>query len=120
MSFYQSTLAFAGVIQSFPKALVLNGKRVLFIENTVARGPKIRDASRIRERIYNWFKSTHGFTNIEKNLTIYSCLFIPLPYSKIAVFINNILISSVIKKWMRVVAKKWRSRKFRSNKNYNI
>ena len=89
--------------QQLAKALVSNGKRVLFIENTGARGPKIGDVSRIRERISNWFKSTHGFTDIEKNLTIYSCLFIPLPYSKIAVFINNILISNAIKKWMRIV-----------------
>jgi uncharacterized SAM-binding protein YcdF (DUF218 family)/glycosyltransferase involved in cell wall biosynthesis len=89
--------------QQLAKALVSNGERVLFIENTGARGPKIGDVSRIRERICNWFKSTHGFTEIEKNLTIYSCLFIPLPYFKFAVFINNILISNAIKKWMRIV-----------------
>jgi len=85
------------------KALVSNGKRVLFIENTGARGPKKGDVSRIRERISNWIKSTHGFRDIENNLTIYSSLFIPFPYFKIAVFINNFFISKAIKKWMRIV-----------------
>ena len=89
--------------QQLAKALVSNGKRVLFIENTGARGPKIGDAKRIKERVFNWIKSTHGFTDIENNLTIYSSLFIPLPYNKIAVFINNFLISTAIKKWMRIV-----------------
>jgi uncharacterized SAM-binding protein YcdF (DUF218 family)/glycosyltransferase involved in cell wall biosynthesis len=89
--------------QQLAKALVSNGKRVLFIENTGARGPKIGDANRIIQRIYNWSKSTHGFKEIENNLTVYSSLFIPLPYNKIAVFINNFIISSAIKKWMKIL-----------------
>ena len=46
--------------QQLATALISNGNRVLFIENTGARGPRIGDANRIRERISNWIKSFYN------------------------------------------------------------
>jgi uncharacterized SAM-binding protein YcdF (DUF218 family)/glycosyltransferase involved in cell wall biosynthesis len=82
-------------------SLIEAGHRVLFIENTGVRSPQIKDYGRIWERISNWRKSTKGFREIRSNLFVYSPLFIPFPYSKIAKFINRFLLSNSIQKWLR-------------------
>ena len=70
-------------------SLTKNGNRVLFIENTGIRSARIKDLSRIIKRIKNWITSIRGFKKISENLTIFSPIVIPLPYSKTANYINS-------------------------------
>jgi uncharacterized SAM-binding protein YcdF (DUF218 family) len=88
--------------QQLATALVESGHRVLFIENTGVRAPRAGDFSRISSRIRNWIKSTRGFFDIQENLTVFSPIFIPLPYSRLALIINRFLLSRSIEKWMRI------------------
>ena len=54
--------------QEIMSTLARNGNRVLFIENTGIRTPNIKDFSRIKERILNWYKGTKGFRKQQENL----------------------------------------------------
>ncbi len=86
--------------QEIMSALARNGNRVLFVENTGIRLPKISDLPRIKKRIYNWWNSFRGFREIEKNLFVYSPLTIPFHYSKLIRWINTFFVSSELKKWI--------------------
>ena len=88
--------------QQLATSLVKSGNRVLFIENTGVRSPRAGDFSRIRSRVRNWFKSTRGFFDTQENLTVFSPIFLPLPYSWLALIINRFLLSRSIEKWMRI------------------
>lgn len=79
------------------------GNRVLFIENTGIRSPTFKDIPRIRKRIINWFKSIKGFRKEAENLYVYSPLILPFPYSRIARRINNYLMLTALKQWMKVM-----------------
>ena len=71
-------------------SLISSGKKVLFVENTGIRSVNVGDIGRIGERISNWKKSLHGFSSIDDgNLTIYSPILLPFPYSKISLFFNK-------------------------------
>ena len=84
-------------------SLVEAGNRVLFIENTGVRTPKLKDIGRIRDRICYRLQSEHGFRQINENQWVYSPLFIPLPYSRIANALNVLLISASISRWMSLL-----------------
>ena len=88
--------------QQLATALVESGHRVLFIENTGVRALRQGDFSRISKRIHNWLKSTRGFFDVQENLTVFSPIFIPLPYSKIALLINKLFLCRSIEKWMKI------------------
>ena len=88
--------------QQLATALVKSGHRVLFIENTGVRAPRAGDFSRISSRIRNWLKSTRGFFDAQENLTVFSPIFIPFPYSRLALLINKFLLSRPIEKWMKI------------------
>jgi len=79
-----------------------NGNRVLFIENTGVRSPRVKDVPRLLKRIRNWFKSTRGFRDEGKNLYVFSPIFFPFPYSRAAQFFNNILFVRTLKRWLKV------------------
>ncbi|MDP1853079.1 MAG: ElyC/SanA/YdcF family protein [Candidatus Omnitrophota bacterium] len=79
------------------------GNRVLFIENTGIRPPALRDIPRIKKRIVNWFKSVKGFRKERYNLYIYSPIFIPFPYSRLARWANRYLILSHLKRWLKLM-----------------
>ena len=66
------------------KSFTDSGNRVLFVENTGVRTLRLNDFDRILSRIKNRAKSTHGFSEADENLYIYSPGFLPFPYSKIA------------------------------------
>lgn len=89
--------------QEIMTRLARNGNRVLFIENTGVRVPRVSDIGRIRKRIANWKKGLHGIRKIEDGLYVYSPLVLPFPYLKIARFINKRLMFSVLFKWLRAV-----------------
>jgi glycosyltransferase involved in cell wall biosynthesis/uncharacterized SAM-binding protein YcdF (DUF218 family) len=88
--------------QQLATSLVESGHRVLFVENTGVRSPRKGDLSRVYDRIHNWVRSTRGFIGLKENLTIYCPMFIPLPYSRLALFLNRSLLSQSIKRWMQI------------------
>lgn len=79
-----------------------NGNRVLFIENTGVRSPRVKDFPRLIKRIRNRFKSIKGFRDEGKNLYVFSPIFFPFPYSKAAQIFNNILFIRTLKKWLKI------------------
>lgn len=89
--------------QEIMSTLAANGNRVIFIENTGVRSPGIRDISRLKSRLKNYFKGVKGIRKESDNLYIYSPLVMPFPYLWIARKINRFLILSVLKKWMKIL-----------------
>lgn len=82
------------------KSLSNNGHRVLFIENTGIRSAKFSDFPRIFQRIKNWYASSAGFRKLEKNISIFSPIIIPFPYSKIAKNINSLFFNRILRYWI--------------------
>jgi uncharacterized SAM-binding protein YcdF (DUF218 family)/glycosyltransferase involved in cell wall biosynthesis len=80
--------------------LAANGNRVLFIENTGVRAPRVDDISRVRQRIRNWWRSTKGFRLERENLFVYSPLLLPFPYSRAARWVNRVLLFRPLRRWM--------------------
>lgn len=76
------------------------GHRVLYVENTGVRSLKIKDFPRVMQRIKNWLRSTRGFKKINNNLSIYSPILIPLPYSDVAKYINSFFFSRILRYWL--------------------
>ena len=86
--------------QQIMSMLAAQGNNVLFIENTGARRPTLRDIPRLRKRIRNWWRGTKGFRQERDNLFVYSPLAVPFPYSRIARWINRFIIVRAIRRWM--------------------
>jgi uncharacterized SAM-binding protein YcdF (DUF218 family)/glycosyltransferase involved in cell wall biosynthesis len=90
--------------QEIMSSLASSGHRVLFVENTGVRAPKLRDLPRLRQRIRNWAKGTSGFREERPNLFVFSPIVLPLPYSRIARWINGVFMVHSIQRWMRAVS----------------
>ena len=88
--------------QEIMSTFARNGNRVLFIENTGIRFPKLKDIQRLKKRVINWFNSTRGFREERKNLYVYSPVSLPFPYSRLACWINRRLFLGPIKNWMKI------------------
>jgi uncharacterized SAM-binding protein YcdF (DUF218 family) len=82
--------------------LAASGSRVLFIENTGVRAVNRGDLWRLRARLRNWRRSTHGFREVLPNITLLSPILLPLPYSSLAVTINRWLLSRIVRRWTRI------------------
>jgi uncharacterized SAM-binding protein YcdF (DUF218 family)/glycosyltransferase involved in cell wall biosynthesis len=89
--------------QEIMATLAGQGHRVLFLENTGVRAPKVRDLPRLRQRIRNWWRGTKGFREEQPNLYVYSPLVLPFPYSRIAQLINRWLLLRPLRRWMRAI-----------------
>jgi uncharacterized SAM-binding protein YcdF (DUF218 family) len=89
--------------QEIMSAFAKNGNRVLFIENTGVRTLTFKDIPRLKKRFVNWLKSIRGFKQQAENLFVYSPIFLPFPYSKIARRINKHIILSPLRRWMKVM-----------------
>jgi len=87
--------------QEIMSTLATQGHRVLFVENTGVRAPRARDLPRVRQRIRNWWRGTKGFREERPRLFVYSPLLLPLPYSRIARFVNRQLLARALRRWMR-------------------
>jgi len=87
--------------QELMTRLAAQGNRVLYIENTGVRRPGVADFSRVRRRVSNWWHSTKGFREERENLFVYSPMFLPFPYSRIAGWINRVLLFRTLKRWMQ-------------------
>ena len=86
--------------QEIMTRLAESGNRVLFIENTGVRAPRIEDIPRLWQRLLNWRRSTKGFRQERERLCIYSPLILPFPYSWIARWINRSLMRRALERWM--------------------
>jgi uncharacterized SAM-binding protein YcdF (DUF218 family)/glycosyltransferase involved in cell wall biosynthesis len=89
--------------QEIMSTLAAQGHRVLFVENTGVRAPKLRDMPRLRQRLKNWARGTRGFREERLNLFVLSPIVLPLPYSRIARWLNRTLLAHLIRRWMRAV-----------------
>ncbi len=89
--------------QEIMSRMAAQGHRVLFVENTGVRAPKVRDLPRVRQRIRNWWRGTKGFREERPNLFVYSPLLLPLPYFWIARLINRWLLARALRRWMEAV-----------------
>jgi uncharacterized SAM-binding protein YcdF (DUF218 family)/glycosyltransferase involved in cell wall biosynthesis len=87
--------------QELMSAFAEQGSRVLFIENTGVRSPRLRDMPRMMSRLRNWWRGTQGFRREGPNLFVLSPLVIPLPYSRIARVVNRALIGRAVRRWMK-------------------
>jgi uncharacterized SAM-binding protein YcdF (DUF218 family)/glycosyltransferase involved in cell wall biosynthesis len=87
--------------QEIMSTLAADGHQVLFLENTGVRSPSVRDIPRVRQRIRNWWKGTKGFREEQPNLFVYSPLILPLPYSRLARWVNRTLLLRTLGRWMR-------------------
>jgi uncharacterized SAM-binding protein YcdF (DUF218 family)/glycosyltransferase involved in cell wall biosynthesis len=87
--------------QEIMSTLAAEGHRVLFLENTGVRAPKVRDLPRVRQRIRNWWRGTKGFREERPNLFVYSPLVFPFPYSRMARWANRFLLMRSLRRWMR-------------------
>lgn len=89
--------------QEIMSVLAKNGNRVLFIENTGVRMPRLKDMSRIKSRIKNWFSGVSGIREVMPNLYVYSPLVVPFPYLRLAKWINRHLTLSVLNRWIKTM-----------------
>ena len=89
--------------QEIMTRLAANGQRVLFIENTGVRPPRLSDLPRMMNRVRNWRRGTKGFREERPNLFIHSPIVVPLPYSRIAQWLNRTMLMRGINRWMRAV-----------------
>ncbi|HYB95510.1 MAG TPA: ElyC/SanA/YdcF family protein [Vicinamibacterales bacterium] len=87
--------------QEIMSRLAAEGHRVLYVENTGVRQLRVSDLGRVRDRIRNWWHSTKGFRQERPNLFVYSPLVLPMPYSRIARWINARLMVRSLTRWMR-------------------
>ncbi len=90
--------------QEIMSTFARNGNRVLFIENTGVRSPNLRDMSRLKKRVVNWFKSTKGFRKETENIFVYSPVMLPFPYSKFASRINKRFLIEPLKRWIKAMS----------------
>ena len=89
--------------QEIMTRLAASGHRVLFIENTGVRPPRISDLPRVVSRLRNWRRGTKGFREERPNLFVHSPIVVPLPYSRIARWLNKQVLMRGINRWMRAV-----------------
>ena len=67
--------------QEIMARLAAAGHRVLFVENTGVRQPRMRDLPRLRHRVRNWLRGINGFRRERQNLWVYSPLVLPCTMS---------------------------------------
>lgn len=89
--------------QEIMTRLAADGHRVLFIENTGVRPPRLSDLPRVTSRLRNWRRGTKGFREERPNLFIHSPIVVPLPYSRIAQWLNRQVLMRAINRWMSAV-----------------
>ncbi|MFP5379539.1 MAG: hypothetical protein ACLGHP_07290, partial [Vicinamibacteria bacterium] len=89
--------------QEIMSRLAAEGHRVLFVENTGVRPPRLSDLPRLRHRLANWRKGTKGFREERPNLFVQSPLVLPLPYSRVARWVNRHVMVRSLNRWMRAI-----------------
>jgi uncharacterized SAM-binding protein YcdF (DUF218 family)/glycosyltransferase involved in cell wall biosynthesis len=87
--------------QTVMAALAEAGNRVLFIDNTGVRPPRVRDLPRVRHRLANWRRGVKGFRHERPTLWVYSPILLPFPYSRLVRAANRWLLLRSLRRWMR-------------------
>jgi uncharacterized SAM-binding protein YcdF (DUF218 family)/glycosyltransferase involved in cell wall biosynthesis len=86
--------------QEIMARLAAQGHRVLFIENTGVRPPRVSDLPRVRQRLHNWWRGTKGFRTERPNLVVFSPIVLPLPYSRVARWLNRLILRRSLQRWI--------------------
>ena len=89
--------------QEVMAALAAQGNRVLFMENTGVRSPRLRDLPRLGSRLRNWRRGVGGFREERENLFVYSPIVLPFPYSTFAVRLNAMVLLRALRRWMNAM-----------------
>lgn len=76
------------------------GSRVLFIENTGVRRPRLRDLKRLLARLRNWWRAVGGAKPVVPRLDVHSPLLLPFPYSRLARRLNAAALLRVVRRWI--------------------
>jgi glycosyltransferase involved in cell wall biosynthesis len=76
------------------------GNRVLFIENTGIRTPGWKDRGRVLARLRKWADGRGRFQPVMENVTLYSPLALPFPYSPLAQRLNRMWVLGTIRRWL--------------------
>jgi len=105
---YKGVICFSAIDWNFLKqrthylmaGLAAEGLKVLFIENTGVRSPKIRDFSRVINRLKNAAGQIQE-EEIPDGIEIFSPLAVPLPYNRLAINYNKSYISYRVKQYLR-------------------
>ncbi len=87
--------------QEIMTTLAEQGNRIVFIENTGVRSPRLRDLPRLRQRIINWWRGIKGFRQEKENLFVFSPLILPFPYSRVARWINRYFLLRPLYRWIQ-------------------
>jgi glycosyltransferase involved in cell wall biosynthesis len=87
--------------QQIMSVLAAQGNRILFIETTGVRPTRWSDLPRIRARLRNWRRGTAGVRRERDGLWVYSPVAVPLPYSRVAGWLNRSTLGRVIRAWLR-------------------
>lgn len=90
--------------QQIMQTLASQGHRVLYVENTGIRSPKIKDLDRLKARMKNFWKGVYGIRRIHPNLYIYSPILLPFPYSKAALALNSIIFWNSLRRWLKALS----------------
>ena len=75
------------------------GNRVLYVETTGVRRPRLRDAARLRARLGHVLRSRGRARTVAKRVDVHSPLIVPLPYSRLACRINAAQLHRTIRSW---------------------
>jgi uncharacterized SAM-binding protein YcdF (DUF218 family) len=86
--------------QEIMATLARQGNRVLFIENTGVRRPRLSDWGRLRRRLANWRAGLRGFRQAQENVWVLSPLILPFPYGRLSRWINQWLLLRAIRRWL--------------------
>src|SRR6516225_10751511 len=86
--------------QGVMSVLARAGNRVLFVENTGVRSPGWKDRGRVIARLRKWSSGEGRFRNVAENVTLYSPLALPFPYSRLAQRINRASVCGSIRRWL--------------------
>ena len=89
--------------QEIMAAFARAGNRVLFVENTGVRSPRLSDLPRIGRRLLAWWRSTKGIRQVRPNLFVLFPLVLPFPDSRLAAWINCRLLLRGLHRWMKAV-----------------
>jgi len=87
--------------QGVMSVLARAGNRVLFIENTGVRSPGWKDRGRVLARLRKWTSGQGRFRPVVENITLYSPLALPFPYSPLAQRINRSLVCGSVRRWLQ-------------------
>ncbi len=74
------------------------GGRVLYVENTTVRGPRLSDAPRVMRRLVKWLRGTRRAATAPKVVSVLSPLIAPYPWKSWSRTINRRLFVSKVRR----------------------